>query len=101
MPMTNDGAHVPMRTEAKKHAITLDERAHLRVTGVTDVVSCDEHTVTICTVYGILTVEGDGLHVLEITLEEGRLLLDGRVSALYYTEEAPAKAGGFFARLFQ
>ncbi len=93
----------PTRTpnEQMQHTVSLEDRRHLRVGGITDVIGYDEHSVTAHTTRGILTVEGDGLHVRKISLEEGMLLLDGTVTALYYTEEAPAHTGGFWERLFR
>ena len=85
-----------------RHAITLDDRRHLRCSGVLDVDNYDEHTVCARTARGILTVEGEGLHVKHLALESGELILEGTVGALYYTDETkPAKTGGLFARLLQ
>ncbi len=83
------------------HSVAIDDRAHLRCSGVTDVDSYDEHTVCAKTVCGILTIEGDGLHVKQLALETGELILDGTVRALYYTDETKTAEGGFFARLLR
>lgn len=100
MPMTD---LTPQKgpTERPPHTISLLERRELRVTGITDVISYDAHTVTASTTRGNLTVEGEGLHVGKISLEEGILLLSGNIAALYYADEAPSAQGGFFARLFR
>lgn len=86
----------------QKHNLILDDRKSLSMTGVLDVDNYDEHMVTVRTTRGILTVEGDGLHVCRLTLENGELILDGSIAALYYTQESQAQSGngGFFARLF-
>lgn len=87
----------------KKHTLSLDDRSDLFLTGVLDVDNYDEHTVTVRTSRGILSIEGDGLHVKHLTLETGELSLCGTVSALWYTEDTKAGSGngGFFARLFR
>ena len=84
-----------------RHSLALDDRGHLRCSGVLDVDNYDEHTVCAKTACGILTVEGDGLHIRQLALESGELILDGKIRALYYTEENKAAEGGFFARLLR
>ncbi|MCQ2432861.1 MAG: sporulation protein YabP [Clostridia bacterium] len=83
------------------HKITLDNRKGLTVTGVLDVDSCDGSTVTAQTVCGLLTVEGENLHVKRLSLEDGVLDVEGTVGALYYQENTEDKKSGFFARLFR
>lgn len=98
---TLDRTHT--KAAEKTHTLTLNERRDLLVTGVLDVDHYDETMTTVHTTCGILTIEGDGLHVKRLTLETGELVLDGRIIALSYTEESKAQngGGGFFARLFQ
>ena len=90
------------QSRTARHAIALDDRTHLRCGGILDVDSYDEHTVCARTSRGILTVEGEGLHVRHLALESGELVIEGVVSALYYTDENKASgSGGFFARLLR
>jgi len=84
-----------------RHTVALEDRTHLRICGVLDVDNYDEHTVCARTSRGILTVEGEGLHVRHLALESGELVLEGTVSALLYTDDAKAQTGGFFARLLR
>jgi sporulation protein YabP len=85
-----------------RHAVTLDDRRHLTCGGVLDVDNYDEHTVCAKTSCGILTIEGEGLHVKHLALESGELVLEGTVHALYYTDDGKTKEnGGFFARLLR
>lgn len=83
------------------HSVMLEDRAHLRCCGVLDIDSCDEHMVCARTARGLLTVEGDGLHVRHLVLESGELVLEGTVSALYYTDDTKPQSGGFLARLLR
>ncbi len=90
------------QSRTARHTITLDDRTHLRCSGVLDVDNYDEHTVCARTSRGILTVEGEGLHVRHLALESGELVLEGTVNALYYTDDTKAKnEGGFLARLLR
>ena len=82
-----DKKAVPQR---RPHAVTLDERSHLTVTGVDEVVRFDDTEVSMRTSRGMLTVHGEGLRV-------GRLAID--TGELDYTEET-VSGGGFWSRLF-
>ena len=91
-----------LRTEDSIHKIFLDGRRSLRMTGVCDVDSYDERVLTVRTTQGLLTLEGGGFHVKRLSLEDGELLLEGEISALYYEDEPHAASqGGFLSRLFR
>ena len=59
----------------------------------------DETLVNMETTAGALTLRGEGLHVEELNLEQGRIILTGEITALEYGEETGARSG-FFGRLF-
>ena len=86
------------RTDSR-HTLTVEGRTRAAVTGVTDVLGFDEGVVTMETTAGALTVRGEGLHVEELNLEHGRVILTGEVTGLEYGEETGARAG-LFGRLF-
>lgn len=81
---------------ALPHRMTLDERQHLEVTGVREVVRFDETTVALRTVRGILLVRGEGLRLQTLSPENGRTVVDGTVNALAYEQE---RASSFLRRL--
>jgi sporulation protein YabP len=81
------------------HNVVLEDRKQLSVTGVADVDSFDEHTVTIYTDLGELIVRGDDLHINRLSVEMGELLLEGKITALIYQEEQPK--GKFLSRVFR
>ncbi len=83
------------------HTLTMRDCRLLEMRGVTDVISFDEETVELSTVCGLLTVEGNGLHVKVLNLAEGTVSLDGTVTALTYSEKDPIEKGtsrGFFGK---
>ena len=86
--------------QKKNQTLTLRDRETLELDGVSDVRGFDESTVYLDTVCGRLTVEGEGLHITHLALEEGRVALTGRIGAIYYADEAHKAKGGFFARIF-
>lgn len=87
-----------MAEERLPHKLGLEERNHLTMTGVTEVVSFDENTVVLRTSLGLLMVHGNDLKLKTLSLEGGQVVVDGTVSALVYEE--PRQSGGWMHRLF-
>lgn len=86
----NDESMIP-------HKLTLNCRKELTMTGVSEVVSFDEHVVMIKTSMGLLTIHGDNLHLRNLSQEAGQVAVDGHLTAFIYEE--PRK-GGALRRLF-
>lgn len=88
------------KMSAMPHNVVLEDRKLLTVSGVADVDSFDEETVIIFTDLGELTVRGSNLHINRLSVEVGELTMEGNISALIYSDEAP-KSGGFFSKVFR
>ena len=74
-------------------------RSTVELTGVSDVARFEETVAVFQTVQGDLTIEGENLRIVRLSLETGEVDLAGAVSGFFYGEtETPA--GGFFRRLF-
>ncbi len=86
-----------MTQEQLPHELTMKERGQLTMTGVTEVVSFDETAVLLRTTLGTLTVQGRDLQLKTLSLDGGRVAVDGTISALVYEE--PRAAGGWLQRL--
>ena len=86
------------KLQADPHKLTLDSRSKLTMTGVTEVESFDEAMVVLHTSKGVLVVRGSGLHLQQLSLDGGQVLVDGTVDSMTYEESGPK--GGFFTRLF-
>ena len=85
-----------------KHDLVIKSRESMSVDGVKEVVSFDEGQVILVTVCGEMTVEGEGLHINVLDMDGGVVELNGKVEAVYYTDEnsVQEKGNGFFSRLF-
>ena len=79
------------------HALTLDGRKSLTMTGVTEVVSFDDGAVVLRTALGMLTVQGSGLRLKTLSTDGGQMAVTGEISLLSYEEP---RAGGWLSRLF-
>ncbi len=83
------------------HNIVLEDRRHLTVSGVSDVDSFDEQTVTVFTELGELTIKGEDLHINRLSLDMGELVVDGEIAALSYAEVTKSQQGSFWNRVFR
>lgn len=69
------------------HLLTLENREHLTLSGISDVDSFnDEEIVAICSC-GELTIKGELLHIEELNLETGYVSVSGKVTSLTYSEK--------------
>ena len=84
---------------ARTHCLTLTDRKRLSLTGVEDVDCFNEQIVVLRTPLGTLTVAGAGLNISELSLEDGRVEVEGEVDALEYS--GGKKGGGLLGRLFR
>ena len=84
---------------AREHSLTLTDRKRLSLTGVEDVDCFNEQIVVLRTGLGMLTVSGSGLNLSRLSLEEGRVEMEGEGDALEYT--GGRKKGGWLGRLLR
>ncbi len=89
-----------MEKQPMPHKLTLNDRERLTMTGVSEVVNFDDTAVSLRTSLGMLTVQGHGLKLRQLSEEGGQVAIDGRISALSY-EEPKGSAGGFWHKLFK
>lgn len=85
---------------AVPHSVTLEERSKLTVEGVSDIAGYDEQTVTAKTQLGDLTIRGDSLKILRMSVDMGELILEGHITSLTYSEPQET-TGGFWSRVFR
>ncbi len=83
----------------KKHALSLNERKMLAICGVNEVKSFDESVILIETVSGKLSIEGENLHITNLSTDSGNITVNGKIDALIYSD-INEKKGGFFSRRF-
>ncbi|AGK99763.1 sporulation protein YabP [Desulfoscipio gibsoniae] len=73
--------------------IVLTDRKNLVLDGVEQVGNFNEKEISLVTNMGFLTLRGEGLHITQLNLENGNLVVQGRICALEYIENKTA--GGF------
>ena len=92
--MSND------KTPVWRHQITLIDRNELTIDGATNLGSYDEKEISMETEAGLLNIHGEGMTVKEINLEEGRIVVEGKIKGIGY-EEANKERRGLLNRLLK
>ncbi len=78
--------------------MVLKSRRELILDGVLDVFGFDDRSVSLDTVCGPLTVEGEELHLTKMSLESGEVTLTGEIDGVFYENAREHRSGGLFAR---
>ena len=87
--------------DKQAHGINVNMRKHMDISGVKEVVSFDELGVVLKTLCGELTVEGKDIKVSVLDTDRGVVSLDGRIDALFYSDNEDAKKHGLFGKLLK
>lgn len=88
----------------KAHAIHIDNRERVMITGVEDVDNFNEEEVNFQTESGYVTLTGTDLHITRLNLEDGQLIIEGSINGVAYSgnaEQNEGSGGGFFSKLFK
>ena len=92
----------PKKRSASRHAIQIDAREKVNVSGLIDVISFDEESVIGETEMGVIIIKGGNLHVSKINLDSGELCVSGEIDGIQYENTgSPAKAKSLLGRMFK
>lgn len=84
------------------HQLTLNNRNLLAIDGVTNLGSYEEDLLILETVAGVLQIKGERLHVQQLNIDQGRVVIDGDICSLVYTDQDLVKKGkGFLSKLIK
>ena len=73
------------------HKLSLEQREKLTMTGATEVIHFDEEMARLCTDGGTVCVYGSGLKLKTLSLEGGKVAIQGKIDAIVY--EGDRKSG--------
>lgn len=93
-----------MAKPIRAHAIHIENRERVVITGVEDVDNFNEDEVNFQTESGFVTLTGTDLHITRLNLEEGQLIIEGGINGIAYSgnsEQGESNTGGFFSKLFK
>lgn len=82
-----------MNSGTGSHNLILSNRNRATLDGVTGVISFDDRTVALRTELGELSIDGENLNIVKLELEEGKLIVEGNITGLFYSDQVakPAK----------
>lgn len=66
------------------HSLTLVNRSNMQLSGIKNVNTFDEDEIILETELGYLCILGQELHVSMLSLEQGKVALEGKVNSVEY-----------------
>ena len=84
-----------------KHTLSMQEREHLHIGGVLEVMSFDEEGVIMETSCGLLLIKGLGLHIGRLDLDTGEVSVEGTIDSLTYSDNSFCEKHSFLSKLFR
>jgi len=90
-----------MEDEIKSNLL-LDSRKKLQLTGVLEVVSFDDGRIILNTKIGTLDIKGDSLKVNKLDVQNGEVIINGRINSMNYNDKNVSKnKENIIKKLFQ
>ena len=81
-----------------KQELRINDRRTLALNGVISIAEFGDECLTLETVGGEVSVEGEDLKIDSLTKEDGSILVLGKISGVFYRDKGSKP--GFFKRLF-
>lgn len=81
-----------------KETLRLETRNKLYICGVTEVLSFDESVVCLVTNEGAFTIEGQGLSITTLLIDEGKVDISGKIDSMYYSDTEKQEKKSWFRR---
>ena len=88
------------RSRLKTHAIHIENRELMSITGIKEVISFNDVEIVLMTDLGELRIEGNDLRITKLNVDDGNVIIEGQIIALEY-EETTMQKGGLFSRVFR
>lgn len=85
------------------HRLEVLDRKIVNLQGVKDVHSFNEDTVILETELGLLTIQGEELHINNLNVEQSNLNITGKILSFTYSEnmDLRSKGGSFLGKMFK
>ena len=81
------------------HYITIENREKLVLSQVADVDAFDEETLWANLKEGGIEITGEKLNIEKLDLQEGMLVVTGRINSIAYTDRTLKEKGRFFKKM--
>lgn len=81
--------------------VVIENRQMISFTGVKDVGDFSEELVNVYTLKGGCIVKGKGLKMQKLDLEEGKVIVEGNIISLTYTDKKEKDDVGLLGKIFR
>lgn len=71
--------------------INIRSREEITIDGAESILSFDDYSLVVMTGLGKLTVEGEGMVIDSLTKDTNRIIVKGKISGLYYSDNKKSK----------
>ncbi len=75
-----------LKEKSVHQEIFIRDRTQLTVTSVEDVRSFDDSCIILQSGYGLMAIDGSGLHITSLSVDTGELLVEGNISGVVFFE---------------
>lgn len=79
--------------------LTLTDRSRLTIDGVSSIIDFSDTFLTLDTSHGIISVEGEGMVIEELSKDCGTVIVVGTIDGLFFKKKTTS--GGLFSRVFK
>ena len=80
-----------MTVTDKNQTIILEDKKRLTIDSVINVESFNDDYLEVSTKLGDICVEGNNLKIEELRQDNGKVLITGEISGVFYREQRPSK----------
>jgi sporulation protein YabP len=85
----------------KRQEVKMLNRKVLEISGVLNVESFDNEEFLLETECGFMAIKGNGLHMKNLSLDQGMVAIEGSIDTIAYLDGGSHKSKGMFGKLFR
>ena len=84
----------------KNHELNLKSREKMSLSGIKEIISFDESEITLKTLCGDLTIDGENIHINVLNVSIGELELVGKINGIYYSDISNNEKHSILGKIF-
>lgn len=75
-----------------QHNVFIEGRKRAELSAIDDVISFDERSVVLGCALGVISIEGEDLHILKMNVESGDIVIEGKICGMIYIDKTSRKS---------
>lgn len=85
----------------ENHVVNIDNRSKISITDVSDVDHFNEENISVILNDGAMSIKGKELHIQKLDLEQGDVIIAGKIQALIYSEKKGKQEKSFIKKMLK